>query len=173
MLEALVDDTLIATGSAQLVIANDTTSHQLTARVQALQIGQRVYVYATAALNALLLLVVLMEAFRNSGWRSLPKFDFVDIKSVVIASSQGGAATAHEVNSLRTRCVQGGEVKYWCGDPTDRLAGTVKVGLFKSVRGPSLGPCGGSSVPEQENSRYQGSDELLCHCENGRDKPEP
>ena len=122
-------------GSAQLVIANDTTSHEVTARLQALRVGQRAYIYATMAMSICLLLAAVVEAIRHSFWTFLPKFDFVDFDSTVVASSRGGTGVADEVDWLLERNGRNSSSK----DSENGVGGSVQVYLSGSPRGVVLG----------------------------------
>ena len=96
-LEALIDNYLLAIASAQLLIAND--SIQVPARTfsYGFNIGEKRYAFAVFFLNILVILCVIFEVVRTKWWTHLPKFDYNDITSVVVASSLGGRAVGNAV----------------------------------------------------------------------------
>ncbi|KAI9857503.1 MAG: hypothetical protein M1813_008253 [Trichoglossum hirsutum] len=119
--QVLIDDHLLATASAQLIIAKDFITIPSNVSTNAFSIGQRSYAIIVVALNALIILIFTAEAARNRCWQSLPKFNFTDIKSVIIASSLGG----HDVGNAVSDAVNARSD--WIGDPSDSTAGAVEV----------------------------------------------
>lgn len=99
-LESMLDDMLLAVSSAQLMIAGSITPStslrqtEATIDVNAVKLGQTGYIYGIFVLNAVLLLLWCAEALRTHGWRSLPPFDYRDVKNVIISTSMGGDAVA-------------------------------------------------------------------------------
>ncbi|MCJ1389393.1 hypothetical protein MMC18_002250 [Xylographa bjoerkii] len=94
---AILDDVLVAYGAAQLVLANASSTVPVTGVYQAVRIGQNTYIYATLAVNILLLLAVVVEMVRTWLWLRLPDFEYSNITSVIIAASAGGIGLADEV----------------------------------------------------------------------------
>ena len=94
---AVLDDILVAYGAAQLVLSNASTTVQITGIYQAVRIGQNAYIYATLAINILLLVAVAVEMVRTRLWHRLPDFEYSNIASVVVAASAGGTGLAEEV----------------------------------------------------------------------------
>jgi hypothetical protein len=137
-LEALVDDALVATASAQLIILQETETTPVVARLQALQIGQKSYIYAIAGVNAAILTFLCIEAIRSKGWRGLPRFNFANTKSVVVGSSNGGIAVANALEDEYHR-LHPGHKRVWHGDPDDRTVGKIEVILSRTQRGLTLG----------------------------------
>ncbi|MCJ1295993.1 hypothetical protein MMC34_007558 [Xylographa carneopallida] len=121
-IRSILDDSLLAFSSAQLMIANATKPMNMTASVQVVQFGTPQYIYLLFAFNSLLILTFLHEMSRTRAWRHLPVFDYNDIKSVIAASSMGGTALADEI---ATRHTQTGTV--WIADSKDIVAGAVHV----------------------------------------------
>jgi hypothetical protein len=68
---AMLDDILVAFGSAQLALSNASSSTPVAVSLPAVQIGQGLYIFATAGVNAALLLLVAVEAARTRLWRRL------------------------------------------------------------------------------------------------------
>ncbi|MCJ1379443.1 hypothetical protein MMC17_002544 [Xylographa soralifera] len=94
---AVLDDILVAYGAAQLVLANDSTAVPITGVYQAVRIGQNTYIYATLAINIVLLVAVAIEMVRTQLWHRLPDFDYLNIARVIVAASAGGTVLADEV----------------------------------------------------------------------------
>ena len=119
---AIIDDVLVAYGASQISNARDTTSSAARGVVEAVQVGQRFYRYLVFALNSLMILIVVSEAIHTRFWLRLTKFDYLDIKSVVIASSAGGGKLAKTV--LNKHYDEGTN---WTADPSDPIAGAMRV----------------------------------------------
>ena len=92
-LESLIDDSLLAFASAQLALQYNTSVKPVNGTLtgSAIQFGTKPYVYAIFAFNTLLILFFIEEAFRTHFWAALPSSNYNDLKSVVVASSIGGA----------------------------------------------------------------------------------
>lgn len=103
-LTSMVDNTLLAFSSAQLMLANDTYVSPASASVNSIRIGESVYVYIITAINFLVILLYILEVSRTKGWRGLERFDYMDLKDVILATSTGGttlANTARQANTHR------------------------------------------------------------------------
>ncbi|KAI3395901.1 hypothetical protein diail_686 [Diaporthe ilicicola] len=87
---AMLDDILGIYGGSQLVLADRSSAGQtatdLRGSFAALQIGQPRYQWAVLAVNAALLLLMLIEGLRTRWWRGLPCFDTLDFGRVVEAA---------------------------------------------------------------------------------------
>ena len=119
---AIADDILAAYGASQISNARETTSGTVTGVVKAIQIGQSRYRNLAFALNCLFNLVVAFEALKTRFWHRLTKFNYLDIKSVVIASSAGGGGVAKSV--LENHHEKGTD---WVADPSDLIACATQV----------------------------------------------
>lgn len=119
---AIIDDVLVAYCASQISNAHDTTSSAVLGITEAVQIGQPFYRHLVFALNSILILIVLFEAAHTRFWHRLTKFDYLDIKSVVIASSAGGGKIAKAV--LDEHYEKGTN---WVADPSDPIAGAMGV----------------------------------------------
>jgi hypothetical protein len=80
---AMIDDLLVAFGASQLVLGQSSAPVTISAQMSALQIGKQVYIFWCLALNLVLLLCVLEEAWRNDLWKQLHSFDFLDLESLI------------------------------------------------------------------------------------------
>ena len=101
-LKSLLDDSLLAFASAQLVL-NYNTSHQTTngtLAVGAVQVGTKSFIYTLFAFNILLFLIYIEEMIRTRFWAALPDFDPNDLKSVLIASSMDGGDLLKEADAV-------------------------------------------------------------------------
>ena len=125
-LKSLIDDSLLAFASAQLVLHYETSSKVTTGSltVGAVIIGTRGYVYSLFACNLLLILILVEEMFRTRCWAKLPLFDYNDLKSVIIASSMGGKALAKKVASAHEK-----SDSVWVADSHDKSANGIRVQL--------------------------------------------
>ena len=119
---AIIDDVLVAYGASQISNSHDTTVSAARGVVQAVQIGQPLYRHLMFTLNSLIIFVVVFEAAHTRCWNRLMKFNYLDIKGVVIASSAGGDGIAKAV--LNDHHDNGVE---WIADPSDPVAGAMRV----------------------------------------------
>ena len=125
-IKSLIDDSLLAFASAQLVLHYETSSQVApgSLTVGAVVVGTRGYVYSLFALNLLLILILLEEMFRTRCWANLPLFDYNDLKGVIVASSMGGKELANKVVATHER-----RKSVWVADPDDRTASGIRVQL--------------------------------------------
>lgn len=85
--EAMIDEIFVFVAGGQLMLAHDERSVTARVTVQDLQLGAPRYIYATFVMCILLVVLLGVEALRTRTWTSLPKFDFTDIKSTIMASA--------------------------------------------------------------------------------------
>lgn len=130
---AMIDDALGVYGSAQLMLSNDTTQADIQGEFEAIKFGQALYQWAVLGINIALLLSLTVEGFRTRWWYGLPRFDPLDFKSVVAATSTGGMDVARE---LQTPHNEGEEA--WTGDPNNRTLGSIPVQLSRNGFGGGL-----------------------------------
>lgn len=121
-LNSMLDNVLLAYSSAQLMVAHDYYQVPTTALVLSVRVGEPKYIYSISTINFLVVLLFLLEAIRTKGWNGLKKFDFMDIKSVVIGTSMGGTAIANAVR--RAYAPDHGR---WDGSAADSVAGKMAV----------------------------------------------
>ena len=91
-LESLIDNSLAIYGAVQVVLAADIANVPARALLMAVKIGEPAYVYASFAINLLVVLVVIAEAIRTRFWNGLPLFNSLDVKSAILGASAGGTA---------------------------------------------------------------------------------
>ena len=97
---SLIDDILGSYAAAQLMVGNFTTASSAIVQVSSFRLGSPLYIIAIAAVNAAIIALVVIEAFRTRGWRNLLSFDYTDLRSLVTASSLGGASTTPQAGPL-------------------------------------------------------------------------
>ena len=91
---AMTDDMLGYYAAAQLMVADFRSSTPVTVSKPALAIGELKYSAVVFALNAVVLLVVLVEFARTRAWKGLPGFNAADVRQLVVAASEGGSELA-------------------------------------------------------------------------------
>ena len=144
-LVSLIDNSLSIYGAAQIILAADTANVTATVYLKVIKLGEPAYVYVSFAINFLIGLVVIAEAFRTRFWNGLPLFNSLDLKSVILGASAGGTAMSDAVD-VRT------------DSAADRKAGAIRVvvGRRKELAAITLGH---GEVRERGNEDDQGEDE--------------
>ncbi|MCJ1468554.1 hypothetical protein MMC07_007183 [Pseudocyphellaria aurata] len=146
---AIIDDILVAYGASQLVNAGDYTTTFAYVSSPAVQIGKWPYVYLIAAFHFGIVSLWLIEAVRTRGWARLPKFDHLDVGSVIVASSAGGHQLAQTVQKHHRA-----KKSRWAGDKSDRIVAQTEIRLKRQKLGTSLNPSDGHNA-----SRGEGDDD--------------
>ena len=130
---AMLDDIIGGFGAAQLYWkANidspiDTiTTLPLDSQYLAIRLGQDGYIFATLAINLAILVVAIEEAIRTRNWKGLPLLDYLNLTSMVVASSAGGTEVAEACTQKHK------EGKLWQGKSGSEEAGQVRVRLMQS-----------------------------------------
>ncbi|WYZ35699.1 hypothetical protein EsH8_X_000346 [Colletotrichum jinshuiense] len=95
---SMSDSMLAAYGAAQLMVGNFSKSTQADVTVGVFVIGERLYIVAIAALNAVVILAVIVEAVRTRAWKLLPQNDFTDPDWLIKASFRGGVLSKSKGN---------------------------------------------------------------------------
>ncbi|KUJ19686.1 uncharacterized protein LY89DRAFT_779606 [Mollisia scopiformis] len=130
--ESIIDNLLLLLTAAQIVEYRENNANGPWDPAQfrevfdrengiASQIGTRMYILLTCALNAICLIIWIIEAFRWSFWKDLPKFNILDLKSAVLGGAMGGGsivATIREVESPKAP---------WTGASDDEKVGEIQV----------------------------------------------
>ncbi|PYI22376.1 hypothetical protein BO99DRAFT_440850 [Aspergillus violaceofuscus CBS 115571] len=91
---SLIDDILAGYASAQLMVGGFTQQTAATVTVEAFRVGSHPYIVCVFATSLGLLLVVAAEMVRTRLWRGLPRWDYMEMKMVVAAASNGGRGIA-------------------------------------------------------------------------------
>ena len=128
-MNSLLDSILVEYSSAQLVIAKESINSTAESRVTTTVIGTSAYIFPIFTLNLVICLIYLFEVYRTRGWRHLSKFNFTDIKSVIIGTSVGGTAIAE-----RTRTLHNAKSSIWLADQGDSIAGKIHIQLDRTTQ---------------------------------------
>ncbi len=129
---AMLDDILVGYGAAQLfwgpgVEDSDTAdisrNASVTSTYDSTRLGQDGYIFATLAINILLILIGLEEAVRTRNWKQMPRLDYLDLKSMIVATSAGGRGVWEECNRTHP------EGTVWDGNNSSKEAASVRVRL--------------------------------------------
>ncbi|KUJ08795.1 uncharacterized protein LY89DRAFT_658493 [Mollisia scopiformis] len=116
-IETLIDDSLLATASAQLMIAKDVYTVTPSVWRNGLWIGEKSVVIALVLVNAFIIALFIEEALRTRIWRALPKFDYSKVENIMVATSLGGSALGDAVLSKSS----------WVGGDLTEAAEDVRV----------------------------------------------
>ena len=127
---AMLDDIMGGFNAAQLWFSPQNASQGNTSSLvpanltySAVRIGDKGYIWATLGINLVILIIAIEEIIRTKNWRRLALFDYLDLKSVIIAASAGGPAV---VDAVRTSYQVG---SHWTGDAGSREAAMTRVRL--------------------------------------------
>ena len=130
---AMLDDILGGFGAAQLYWggsadseSDTTTILPLNSQYLAIRLGQDGYIFATLAINLVILVIAIEEAIRTRYWRGLPLLDYLNLTSMVVASSAGGTGVAEACTQKHKH----GEI--WTGKSGSKEAGEVRVRLVQN-----------------------------------------
>ena len=130
--DAMLDDILLGYGAAQLwwgvggrksVPASISSNTSVSSTYDSIRLGQDGYIFATLAINILLLVIGLEEAIRTRNWKQMPLLDYLDLKSMIVATSAGGKEIWEDCNSRHA------EGSAWDGDNASKEAASVRVRL--------------------------------------------
>lgn len=133
----MIDDILVAYGTSQLFWPHEgrENSHaNLISQYSAIRLGEDTYIYATLAINILILIVAVEELIRTRNWKHLDLLDYLDLKSVIVAVSAGGAGIAEE---CRHRHKEG---THWDGDSGSKVAAGIRIKVLPSLADQHIGP---------------------------------
>jgi hypothetical protein len=92
-IESAIDNILEAQAAAQMVVLNGTQDSTATIHWQSFVLGSPIYANTVLAINCVIPVIFLAELLRTRMWRDAPRFDFTDIKDVVIYASFLGKDT--------------------------------------------------------------------------------
>jgi hypothetical protein len=126
---AMIDDILGVYGTAQLTLSNDMTQTHIQGSLESIKFGEALYQWAVLGINIALFLLLIVEGVRTRWWYGLPRFDPLDFKSVVAATSLGGIDVAKELQELSIPGSESGGK--WTGDPNNRTLGAIPVQLSR------------------------------------------
>ncbi|KAI1075615.1 hypothetical protein F5B20DRAFT_559613 [Whalleya microplaca] len=127
-IESMLDNILQATSAAQLVVLNDTQTSTAEIRSLSFMLGNPMYTYGILSLNIFATLIYIIEFIRTRVWRGAPRFDFMDIKAVIL-------------NAL----VPGNDIVKQASNLDDSVLGSTQVTLARSQDGTLLSSLNGST----------------------------
>ena len=97
----------------------------------AICIGESPYIYVVAAVNFAIVLLSVFELLRTRTWKGLNRFDFTDVKSLILGVAKGGTHVAEEAWKIHAQHDAGiGNEK-----SEDKALGKIKVRLEGSGAG--------------------------------------
>lgn len=96
--EAMIDDLLVNTGSAQLMMAKNKQDTTVTVKTSAYRLGQNVFIYTIFGLNMVVVIAVLIEAIRTCFWKHLLQFSFQTPSHLIVATAARYAVMPEEVD---------------------------------------------------------------------------
>ncbi|KAE8448319.1 hypothetical protein EG329_009563 [Mollisiaceae sp. DMI_Dod_QoI] len=126
-MQVVTDDALVAYSSAQLMLAKESDQVPIHIVVNALSIGTGPYIYTITTINTLVLLLVIFEAVRTKGWKGMPRFNYMSLKSTVVSSSMGGETVGRKAEEIHKSAGQ-----TWTGNAKDRKNGNIAVRLKRT-----------------------------------------
>jgi hypothetical protein len=163
---AMADDMLVAYASAQLMVGRKFTQQPAKVYVYALQFGQPSYIYAIFSLNLLIILAVVFEAFRTTGWSDLGRFNYLDPRDLIIAASRGGGDIAAAADDMMERR-DGKKMKHlWLLSDPDEGNGSLIVNLKGDQDGHVKIEVGAGQCNRDVESEYP-ADEKSMYAEHG------
>lgn len=132
-LESMLDNFLLAFSSAQLEVYQDSTDSPARAFVRAIIFGKRRDIYAIFVVNVLIG-IIYISALVYISPSGAGKFNFTDIKSVIISASAGGNTIAERAQKLHLN-----RGSRWTAKESDKTVGQMSVRFVQYKRGSSKG----------------------------------
>ncbi|KAL8419082.1 hypothetical protein RB594_002329 [Gaeumannomyces avenae] len=120
---AMADDMLALYGAAQLMVGNFEQRTTVGVTPSVLKLGVWQYALAAAALNAAVVVAVVVEVVKTSGWRAMPSFDFADMGWLLPAAFRGGSL---DMGGNRRGSHDEFEAVAWKGEGLSLLAGETQ-----------------------------------------------
>jgi hypothetical protein len=121
--ESMLDDILISFSGAQSMITpggNYPTAVNIT--IGAVALGEGRYIYAVLTVNFLLVILFTAEAVHTRGWKKLQKFDYRDLRCLVVATVNGRSSATPDKRLLGPHEDAESGVVDLIIDPTDQVA---------------------------------------------------
>ncbi|KAF9690551.1 hypothetical protein EKO04_011304 [Ascochyta lentis] len=120
---SIMDDSLVALGSAALTLQDATQTVHATVKSSAVQIGSKQFVWAVVVINVLGLFGVITSYLVL--WKAgVPTFEYSDIGCLVMGLVQGQVAVVED-----GRVRGGGGMQRWDGNPDDQQIGCFAIRL--------------------------------------------
>ena len=136
-IDAMIDDIIVGFGAAQLhwqFGGNGTGYAGLVGQFSAIRLGLDKYIFLTLAINIAILIIAIEEAIRTRNWHNISLFDYLDVKSVIVAASTAGTAVADEAHRIH----KPGTI--WEGDGVGKAAASIRVKVLKDDPDQERGP---------------------------------
>ena len=99
-LSSIIYSTLEAISAARLKVLNDAVFTTVEAQYIAVVFGSIGHIHSILSVTLTICIIYVSELLRTCSWRQLPRFKFIDIKSVVIGSSIDDDDIANQTQSL-------------------------------------------------------------------------
>ncbi|POR39486.1 Uncharacterized protein TPAR_00313 [Tolypocladium paradoxum] len=93
-LTVMTDDLLGAYAAAQLMVGNLCKSASASLLALAVTIGERKFIITVFTVNAVIILLLVVELIRTRAWSGLPDFNPADMWKMAVAAFEGGAGRA-------------------------------------------------------------------------------
>ena len=127
---AMLDDILVGYGAAQLFWSFGADNFSITNRYipvnstySATRLGQDGYIFATLAINLVLIIIGVEEVIRTRNWERMPLLDYLNLKSVIVATSAGGKGISEDCHRRHP------EGASWDGNNSSKEAAAVRICL--------------------------------------------
>lgn len=128
-LEFMLDNIILAYSSAQLMLYQDSRKLPAEVSVRSVAFGSPRDIYIVFAINFVVCIAYAVVLFYISGGSGIGKFNFTDIKAVIVGASAGGYGIATRVEEIHK--VSGTR---WLAAEDDRIVGRMEVRIG-DVRG--------------------------------------
>ncbi|KAI1339765.1 hypothetical protein F5Y15DRAFT_68720 [Xylariaceae sp. FL0016] len=83
-IESMLDNLLEACSAAQMVVLGGKQQTPVILQTRSFVLGDGRYTYGILGVNLLVTLIFVTEAVRTRWWKEAPRFDFVDLKAVIL-----------------------------------------------------------------------------------------
>ena len=138
---AMLDDILVGYGAAQFFWGEDRNGDNVsimvpvTSAYNSTRLGQDGYIFATLAINVVLIMIGVEEAVRTRNWKQMPRLDYLDLKSVIVAASAGGKDVWEDCSNRHPEGIK------WDGNSSSKEVAAIRVRLGQgSVNSPGAHP---------------------------------
>ncbi len=128
----MLDAILLALTSTQTQLPGFETNSSLSQQVPVYlevtvaRIGNLTFIIAISVLNFMVALILLLSMIRSRFWKDLPRFSYLDVGSVIVASGVDGRGIRRELcRATESNIVQ----DPWAGAKGDKLTGDIVVGV--------------------------------------------
>ncbi|KAK7429644.1 hypothetical protein QQZ08_003839 [Neonectria magnoliae] len=113
-LELLLDHFLGNSGSAQVMLLNETKLVDTAMTLEVVRFGKSQIAYVALGTTAVIFIAAVAEAVRTKVWRDLPPADYLDLKFAIVGMAKDKGIKPHGI-------------KNWGGDPDYDKVGLLRV----------------------------------------------